>query len=56
MVAITKQLATMRGGHELTAEGLARIDKEVMKMQKVNHEDDLMSEFSVVTDESEIAP
>ena len=56
MVAITKQVATMRGGHELTAESLARIDKEVMGMHRAHHEDDLMSEFSVITNETEIAP
>ena len=56
LVAITKQLQTMRGGNELTREALARIDQEVTKHQRVQNDDDLVSEFSVVTDESEVTP
>ncbi len=56
LVAITKQLQTMRGGNELTREALARIDQEVTKLQRVQNDDDLVSEFSVVTDESEVTP
>jgi hypothetical protein len=46
----------MRGGTELTHEALVKIDREVEKLQRVQREDDLVSEFSVVTDESEITP
>ena len=46
----------MRGGTELTQEALVKIDREVEKLQRVQREDDLVSEFSVVTDESEITP
>ena len=56
LVAITKQLQTMRGGNELTREALARIDQEVTKLQRVQNDDDMQSEFSVVTDESEVTP
>jgi hypothetical protein len=41
---------------QLTAEGLAKIDLEVDRLQRAHREEDLMSEFSAVTDESEIAP
>ena len=46
----------MRGGNELTREALAKIDQEVTKLQRVQNDDDLQSEFSVVTDESEVTP
>lgn len=58
LIAITKQASVLQGssGQGLTAEGLARIDQEVMKMQQMHRDEDLMSEFSAVTNESEISP
>lgn len=47
----------MRGGSEgLTSAALAKIDQEVAKLQRVHRDEDMLSEFSVVTNESEITP
>jgi hypothetical protein len=40
----------------LTASGLANLDKELERLQRVPKDDDIISEFSAITDESEIAP
>ena len=57
LLAITRQLQTVKGGSVgLTSEALAKIDQEVAKLQRVHKDEDLLSEFSVVTDESEVTP
>jgi hypothetical protein len=40
----------------LTAEGLARIDQQLSSLQRAHRDEDLLSEFSAVTNESEISP
>jgi hypothetical protein len=40
----------------LTKEGLSRIDREVSNMQRVQKEEDMLSEFSAITNESEVTP
>ena len=40
----------------MTSAALAKIDQEVSKLQRVHRDEDLLSEFSVVTNESELTP
>lgn len=53
LINYTKQLA-LKPGHALTAADLEKIDRETEKLQRINREEDLMSDFSGVTDETEI--
>eukprot|EP00347_Sterkiella_histriomuscorum_P001912 403370193 len=54
LLTIAKQSGLQKSG--LTAEGLAELDRELDKLRKEQRDDEVMTEFSVVTDESEIAP
>lgn len=54
LLTMTKQTGINQG--HLTAEGLAELDRELEKLRKEQRDEDVMTEFSVVTDESEIAP
>jgi len=56
LIAITKQTTNLQGPTSLTAEGLAKIDQDIMKLQRANREEDMLSEFSIITDESEVSP
>lgn len=53
LLTITKQ--TGQTG-KLTAAGLAQIDNQIENLKKIHRDEEVMTEFSVVTDESEIAP
>jgi hypothetical protein len=44
----------MKPGHSLTAADLEKIDRETEKLQKINREEDMLSEFSGFTDETEV--
>ena len=54
LLGVTKQAGMNKG--QLTAAGLADLDRELERLQHVQKDDDLLTEFSVVTDDSEIAP
>ena len=54
LLTITKETGMSHG--QLTAAGLANLDKELEKLQREARDEDVMTEFSIVTDESEIAP
>ena len=54
LLTITKETGMSHG--QLTAAGLANLDKEMEKLQREARDEDVMTEFSIVTDESEIAP
>ncbi len=41
-------------GHALTAADLEKIDRETEKLQRINREEDLLSDFSGVTDDTEV--
>lgn len=41
-------------GHALTAADLEKIDRETEKLQRINREEDLLSDFSGATDDTEV--
>jgi len=54
LLGLTRQAGFSQG--QLTAAGLADLDRELERLQRVPRDEDVMTEFSVVTDDSEIAP
>lgn len=56
LITITKQAGQSSNSQALTAEGLARIDQQLSSLQRAHRDEDLLSEFSAVTNESEISP
>lgn len=55
LLEVTKRTAQTTTGH-LTAEALAQIEQEVQKLSRAHKDEDVLTEFSVITDESEMAP
>jgi hypothetical protein len=52
MITITKQVAKSHG-QGLNAADLDKMNSEVERLQKFNRDEDLLSDFSVITDDTE---
>ena len=53
MITITKQVAKSHGQGGLNAADLQKMNLEVERLQQFNRDEDLLSDFSVITDDTE---